>query len=58
MIYNIFAFLLLGAFLWRVTPLAMDHDHWGSIVASLLLVYFWLAVLFGGMWMLYLGVKP
>ena len=55
---NLFlGYLLLGAFIWRITPLSMNHPNWVSVVLSLLLVYYWIAVLFTGAYFLGKGIE-
>ena len=57
MTYYILSFLLLGAFIWRVSPLSMDHNDWLEILISLALAYYWLAVLILGILTLYMAIQ-
>ena len=51
------AFLLLGAFFWRITPLSMGHQNWVGVVISLLFVYFWFAVLVAALYLIKISVS-
>ena len=55
--YYILAFFLLGACVWRSTPLSVDHDDWLDIIVSLCKFYLWLMVLVLGVFMVTLGMK-
>lgn len=57
MMYELLAFLCLGAVIWRISPLACNMQYWTDILTGLITVYFWMAVFSLGFWAMLKAVQ-
>lgn len=53
MIKLMLAYLFIGAFFWRISPLGLEGVGWKDWIRQLLAVYFWMFVLIAGLWFLF-----